>query len=433
MYFEGGEHYLYHIRHYGHPSKFGYKDLVKTWKAERFDPEGLMDLYVAAGAKYFVSQAMHHDHFFNYGSKIHRWNSVQMGPEKDIVGLWKAAADRRGLPFGLTEHLGATFSWWRVNKGADAFGPYAGVPYDGNDPDYADLYLDNREHPNAGRKFMDLDPWYTKNKAWQARWLSIVKELVDLYHPDLLYSDGPLPFGEGQYEAGLEAVAYLYNASAARHGGANRAVYTQKDRSEAVYSVGVLDIERSQEPGVKKDAWQTDTCVGAWFYDVRTTYKKPAHVVEILVDIVSKNGNLLLNIPQKPDGTIDEECAYIVKELAAWRVVCGEGVFGTRPFRVFGEGPASVAIDGFKEEQTSWTASDFRFTQKGNTLFAFQMRWPENGLAVIQSLTPADKVKSVRLLGAGELPFQQAYGALVVRLPSERPTPYANCLAIELG
>jgi alpha-L-fucosidase len=445
IYIEGSEQYRYHVRHYGHPSKFGYKDLVQLWKAEAFDPDALMDLYTAAGAKYFVAQAMHHDNFFNYDSSIHRWNSVNMGPKKDIVALWKDAAARRGLPFGLTEHLGATFSWFHWNKGSDKEGPYAGIPYDGNDPANEDLYLPNKEHHQGRIQVDSIAPWYTSNSWWHRHWFSVIKEIIDKYQPDLLYSDGGLPFTPGYwekpelslddpaYEAGLRAVAHLYNTSAAIHGGVNRAVYNQKDRRKEIYAIGVLDIERSQEPDIKPEPWQTDTCVGDWFYNVRSVYKKPGHVIEILVDIVSKNGNLLLNIPQKPDGTIDEECTHLLREMAKWIRVCGEGIFGTRPFRVSGEGPSQVVIDHFTENKVEWTAADYRFTQKGNILYAFQMRWPEDRLAVIRTLTPADKVKSVRLLGVGDVPFEQPYGALVVSLPEHRPTNHAHCLAIELG
>lgn len=431
MYSEGHEQYLYHIRHYGHPSVFGYKDLVQLWKAEKFEPEALMDLFVAAGAKYFVSQAMHHDHFFNYESKLHRWNSVIMGPKKDIVALWKDAAVRRGLPFGITEHLGATFSWWRLNKGCDKDGMYAGVPYDGSDPEFEDLYLPNREHYDPERKYGDLDPWFSSNPRWHQRWFDIIKEVIDLYEPDLLYTDGGLPFGDNMYDAGLHAVAHLYNTSASKHGGKNLAVYTNKDRRQEIYSIGVLDIERSQESDVKLYPWQTDTCVGNWFYDVRAVYKKPAHVIEIFVDIISKNGNLLLNIPQKPDGTIDYECNHILKEMAKWNKVCQEGIYGTRPFRISGEGHASVHIEGFKEDAVNWNSSDFRFTFKNNTLYAFQMRWPENNRTIIKTLTMKDKVKSVRLLGFGKIPFEQPYGTLVALLPDVKPTEHVNCLAIE--
>lgn len=296
MYDEGSEQYRYHIRHYEHPSKFGYKDIVQLWKAENFDPESLMDLYVAAGAKYFVAQAMHHDNFFNYDSKIHRWNSVNMGPKKDIVALWKAAASSRGLPFGLTEHMGATFSWYIFNKGQDTEGPYAGIPYDGNDPAVEDLYLPNREHYDPNNLSSEPKPWYTENAWWHQHWFDVMKEVIDLYQPDLLYSDGGLPFASAWdnrdaslddplFEAGLQAVAHFYNTNAAANGGVNRAVYNQKDRRPDVYHIGILDIERSQEPDIKPEPWQTDTRVGDWFYHVKSEYKKPAHVIEILVDI----------------------------------------------------------------------------------------------------------------------------------------------------
>jgi len=432
MYSEDHEQYRYHIRHYGHPSKFGYKDIVQLWKAENFDPEGLMDMYVSAGAKYFVSQAMHHDNFFNYPSKIHRWNSVNMGPKKDIVGLWKKAATRRGLPFGVTEHLGATFSWWRVNKGSDKEGMYAGVPYDGTDPEYEDLYLPNHEHYDPKKKYLELDPWFTQNKQWHQKWFDIIKEVIDMYEPDLLYTDGGLPFGDDMYEAGLHAVAHLYNTSASKHNGKNQAVYNQKDRRQEIFTIGVLDIERSQESDIKLHPWQTDTCVANWFYDVRSVYKKPGHVIEIFVDIISKNGNLLLNIPQKPDGTIDYECTHILQEMAKWNKVCKEGIYGTKPFRVPSEGHASVHIEGFKEDAVNWNSSDFRFTCKNNTLYAFQMKWPEDNRAVIKTLTPTEKVKSLRLLGYGEIEFEQPYGTLVALLPDVKPTEYVNCLAIEL-
>jgi alpha-L-fucosidase len=445
MYIEGSAQYLYHIRHYGHPSKFGYKDLVKLWKADRFEPEALMDLYHKAGARYFVGQAMHHDHFFNFPSKLNRFNSMQTGPMKDICGLWKRAADAFKMPFGLTEHLGATFSWWAVNKGADRFGPYAGVPYDGNDPEYRDFYLDNGEHYH-GENPEKIDHWYTGNAKHHAYWLSVMKELIDRYTPDLLYSDGGLPFGgrdpaanssttpeaDPDYAWGLEAVSYLYNKSIEAHG-ENRAIYTQKDRRPEVYGIGVLDIEKSQLPGIVPRPWQTDTCIGNWFYDVRQQFKRPGHIIEMLIDIVSKNGSMLLNILQRPDGSLDEETQYILKELATWIPLCGEGIYGTRPWRIFGEGGSGVVIDRFTEDAVPWQETDFRFTLKGSRLYAFMMKAPENRVAVVRSLRPDEKAESVTLLGHGPLPFSQNYGVLTVKLPPELPTAYTNCLAIQLG
>ncbi|MDR2375298.1 MAG: alpha-L-fucosidase [Treponema sp.] len=445
MYIEGSDQYRYHIRHYGHPSKFGYKDLVTQWKAEHFDPDALMNLYHKAGARYFIAQAMHHDHFFNFPSKLNRFNSAQVGPMKDICGLWKRAAGNLKIPFGLTEHMGATFSWWSVNKGADRYGPYAGVPYDGNDPAYRDYYLDNAEHYHQDKP-SEIDRWYTGNSTYHAYWLSVMKELIDLYTPDLLYSDGGLPFGgsspaaaspaaveqDTDYAYGLEAVSHLYNKSIQAHG-ENRAIYTQKDRRPEVYEIGVLDIEKSQLPGIVPRPWQTDTCIGNWFYDVRQQFKRPGHIIEMLIDIVSKNGAMLLNILQRPDGTIDEETQYILKELASWFPLCGEGIYGTRPWRNFGEGGSGVVIDRFKEDEVSWQETDFRFTVKGDRLYAFMMKVPENRVAVVRSLLPDEKVLSVTLLGHGPAPFSQNYGIVTVKLPAELPTPYTNCLAIQLA
>lgn len=438
MYIQGTPQYEYHVRHYGHPSKFGYKDLVQLWKAENFDPDALMAKYYKAGARYFVAQAMHHDHFFNFDSRYNRMNSTKVGPHKDIVGLWKAAADKYNLPFGLTEHMGASFSWWRVNKGCDSFGPYAGVPYDGNDPAYLDFYFDNYEHgtdnPTQAR------PWYTHNAAYHDYWLRVMDEIIDKYQPDILYSDGSLPFGsewisnqgtainECDYEKGLKAVAHLYNRSIEKYG-ENHAVYLQKDRRPEIYSVGVLDIEKSQLPGIMPAPWHTDTCIGNWFYDVHSPYKQPDQIVEMLCDIISKNGCMLLNVLQRPDGTIDDDAEYILSELAKWFEVCSEAVYGTRPWRTFGEGETRVLIEGFREDKTEWNRTDFRFVQKDGAVYAFMMGIHAGETAVLRSFAD-DEIHSVELLGVGTVPFHKEFGVLTVPLPEKLPTRYTNVLKI---
>ncbi len=436
MYIEGTPQYEYHLRHYGHPSKFGYKDICALWKAENFDPDGLMEKYYKAGARYFMTQGTHHDHFFNYDSKINRMNSVNVGPHKDILALWRSAADKFGLPFGISEHLGASFSWWRVNKGCDKSGPYAGVPYDGNDPEYRDFYFDNYEHPADGDA-----PWYTPNKAYHEYWLRCISEMIDRFHPDLLYTDGALPFGAhwlsesggaaqdaDAYRCGLTAVAQLYNTSI-DHYGENRAVYLQKDRRPEIYSVGVLDIEKSQLPGIMPEPWHTDTCIGNWFYDVHSPYKKPEQIVEMLVDIISKNGVMLLNILQRPDGTIDEEADYILDQLAAWFRINSEAVYGTRPWRVFGEGDTFVKIEGFREDKTDWTINDFRFVQKDGAVYAFMMGAKGGDSVVLRSFA-GESVHSVELLGYGPVPFRQEFGLLTAALPDKLPSIAANVLKI---
>jgi alpha-L-fucosidase len=443
MYIQGSEQYNYHIRHYGHPSKFGYKDICALWKAEKFNPDELMELYVKAGAKYFVAQAMHHDNFFNYESKVNPFNSAKIGPMKDICSMWKAAADKYKLPFGLTEHLGASFSWWKVNKYHDTYGPFAGVPYDGNDPKYAALYHKNYEHVSE-ELATDITPWYTSNKEFLNYWTSAMEELIEKFEPELLYSDGSLPFGEhwiskdehtqhsnADYEKGLKVVANLYNTSIRKHGN-NQAVYTQKDRRAEIYEVGILYIEKSQLPDINPRPWHTDTCIGNWFYDAKQTFKKPSHIIEMLIDIVAKNGTMLLNVLQRPDGSIDEETRYILDELASWFPICGEAIYDTSPFRISGEGESKVEINGFTEVQVPWSTSDYRFTTKGNTVYVFMLKAPENRVTVIKSFLESERVKAVRLLGGENLAFTQAYGVMTVKLPENLPTKYTNCLAVEM-
>ena len=442
MYIEGTPQYEYHLRHYGHPSRFGYKDICALWHAENFDPDGLMEKYYKAGARYFMSQGTHHDHFFNYDSRLNRMNSVNVGPKKDILALWKAAADKFGMPFGISEHLGASFAWWRVNKGCDKAGPYAGVPYDGNDPEYVDFYYANQEHgtENPG----EASPWYTENREFKAYWQRCIGEMIEKFQPELLYTDGSLPFGshwfENQdgsketndtahgYQPGLDIVAKLYNTSIDKHG-ENRAVYLQKDRRPEIYTVGVLDIEKSQLPGIMPQPWHTDTCIGNWFYDVHSPYKQPDQIVEMLVDIISKNGVMLLNILQRPDGTIDEYADYILAKLGEWFSICSEAVYCTRPWRVFGEGETRVKIEGFREDKTDWTRSDFRFVQKDGAVYAFMMGAKAKETVTLRSFAE-DEVHSVELLGYGPVPFRKEFGVLVVALPEKLPAFCANALKI---
>lgn len=427
LYVEGHDQYRHHWRVYGHPSKVGYKDIIPLWKAEKFDPEGLMQLFVDAGAHYFLGQAMHHDNFDNFDSTYNRWNSVNFGPKKDIVGLWRAAAKAHNLPFGLSEHLGASFNWFAVNKSSDKSGPYAGVPYDGNDPAFADLYYENQGYA------LEKDGqwlWYTDNAPFAAHWFARLKDVIDRYQPDLLYTDGGVPFGD----IGLRLIAHLYNSSAAQHG-TNRAVYTHKDANPEVYRVGVLDIERGQRDEIAEYPWQTDTSVGDWFYNVRDVYKTPTQVLEMLVDIVSKNGNLALNIPQRPDGTIDDECEFLLKQMAAWMKPNGEGIFGSRPWEVAGEGASAAQGGAFNEAAVAWSDTDFRFTRKGDTLYAYQMRWPESGRSVLHTLASgkARRVAGVRLLGYGDVAFAQTADGLTLTLPEWTPVvgPHGFAIALE--
>ena len=379
MYEEGNKHYKYHLEHYGHPSEFGYKDIIPLWKAEKWDPDRLMALYKKAGAKYFVSMGSHHDNFFLWNSKLHKWNAVNMGPKRDVVGDWQKAAQKYGLRFGVSEHLGASFTWFQSSHRADKTGPKAGVPYDGADPQYQDLYHFPAEPGDNG--------WYSNNPRWHQQWYDEIKELVDNYHPDLLYTDGGVPFGNDT--VGLSMIAHLYNQDAARHGGKAEVVYNCKQKSEGRW---IEDLERGIMPKIDPYPWQTDTSIGDWYYNRNWKFRPVSWVIHMLVDNVSKNGNLLLNVVQRPDGSLDPEVEQMLEQLAAWNAIHGEAIFGTRPWLVYGEGAVKVKGGNFKED-FKYDAREIRFTTKGATLYAIALGWPEDGKLVVRSLGQARRRK----------------------------------------
>lgn len=417
MYIEGSDQYRYHCRKYDHPSKFGYKDLVKLWKAEKFDPKGLMDLYVESGARYFVAQAMHHDNFDNFDSAYNPWNSTKIGPMKDICAMWKAEAKRHGLPFGVSEHLAASYTWLSASHGADKTGPYAGVPYDGADPENQSLYRDNDS------ELLITDDgwnWYTKNKKYHEDWFRRIKDLIDKLQPDLLYSDGEVPF----YDVGYAIVAHLYNTSAMLHNGKNNAVYNFKQHNAqnttpGITKIGVQDIERGLSAEALPEPWQDDTSLGDWFYNVRDIYKTADEVADTLVDVVSKNGNLLMNVTQRPDGTIDDETRFTLKQIGKWLKANGDGIYGSRPYKKYKEGKTELPGGSFKEDRAEWKPQDFRFTVKGDAIYAYMMRAGNSDTAVINSLGRIyeSEVTAVQVSGM-TAEFEQRDGALLVRLPA---------------
>ena len=293
MYEPGNKHYKYHLEHYGHPSQFGYKDIIPLWKAEKWDPDRLMRLYKKAGAKYFVSMGSHHDNFFLWNSKLHKWNAVNMGPKRDVVGEWQKAAKKYGLRFGVSEHLGASFTWFQSSHRADktarrpaclTTAPTRSTRTSIISPPNPATPAGTATIPNGSRQ------WYDE-----------IKELVDNYHPDLLYTDGGVPFGN---EVGLSMIAHFYNSNAALHGGKVEAVYNCKQKSEGRW---VEDLERGVMPKIDPYPWQTDTSIGDWYYNRNWKFRPVSWVIHMLVDNVSKNGNLLLNIVQRPDGSLDPE------------------------------------------------------------------------------------------------------------------------------
>ncbi len=410
------EDYLYHLGHYGHPSEFGYKDIIPLWKAERWDPGKLMELYKRVGAKYFVSMGVHHDNFFLWNSKIHKWNSVNMGPKKDVVGLWQQAAKKEGLRFGVSEHLGASYTWFQTSHRSDQSGPYKGVPYDGANPEFMDLY-----HPSTAPD--DLG-WLTTDSANIQNWLASITELLDQYMPDLLYSDSPLPFGE----VGRTMLAHFYNQDLIKNGGVLEAVYTcKKVPSEGRW---VRDIERGAMDTISEYPWQTDTSIGDWYYRTGQKYMTATEIIQMLVDIVSKNGNLLLNVVQTPEGDLEQDVQDILEKIAAWTPVNGEGIYGTRPWKIYGEGPSMKNQEkgrhGGVKDVRKYEPSDIRFTSKGDTLYAFCMEVPEEDITISSlgenSAIYKGKVKSVEMLGnQEEVKWSQELDGLVITLPVRLP------------
>jgi alpha-L-fucosidase len=428
MYIQGSKFYDWHVKNIGHPSEIGYRAIPPMWKAEKFDPDALMKKYVRAGAKYFVSMGVHHDNYDLWNSKHHRWNSVQVGPKKDIVGLWAAAARKHGLKFGVSEHLERAYSWFNTNKRYDSTGPKAGVPYDGMNPEFADLYFP--PHPDSNRQYpLDAPEW------WQRQWQARIVDLVDSYQPDLLYTDGGIPFGE----VGREVIAHFYNQNMKWNNGRLEAVYNIKRRSgnthgDFVDGVAVEDIERGTLKGINQEPWQTDTSVADWFYSRDYPFKSASDVIHLLADIVSKNGNLLINFTQRADGTLDPESDAILEELAQWMPVNGEAIFGTRPWFVFGEGPSLVQEGHFNEKGIKFTSQDIRYTRKGDVLYAIILGWPGDGAEVSLKALANEMwiVRSVELLGhQGTLDFTLNSDGLKVKLPAKAPGKHAVVLKLK--
>jgi alpha-L-fucosidase len=414
MYQENDPAYKFHVAKYGHPSEFGYKDIIPLWKAEKWDPDKLMELYKKTGAKYFVSMGSHHDDFFLWDSKIHRWNSVNMGPQKDVVGIWQQAAKKQGMKFGVSEHLGASYTWFQNAHGSDKQGPKAGVPYDGADPKYYDLYHAKTQPDDKG--------WLTNNLVFQIDWFNCIKELIDNYHPDLLYSDSQMPFGD----VGRSLVAHYYNQDMAMNNGALNVVYNCKQSSLGKW---VEDVERGVKDTINPFPWQTDTSIGDWYYRTGQKYKTGTEVIQMLVDIVSKNGNLLINIVQTPEGDLEPDMLQILDEIGTWTAANGEGIYGTRPWKTYGEksDEAKAVKLGRFNENYKFNAKDIRFTTKDGALYAFCLGAPTADI-VIKTLGKnskfyGDPIASVKMLGNDtKLKFTEGTDALVIKKPAKLPS-----------
>ena len=445
MYMEGSWAYKYHVEHYGHPSEFGFKDILPLFKAEKWDPDKLVERYKRLGAQYFFVLGNHHDNFDLWDSKYQEWNSVNIGPKKDLIDGWAKAAKKHGLPLGISFHADHAWNWYEPSQRYDINGSKAGEYYDGKltkadgkgkwwegyDPQ--NLYAQN--HPMSDRS------WANNRVHWQWAWgngatlpskeyvtnfYDRTLDAINRYQPDLIYFDVTVvPFHDIS-DCGLKIASHFYNKNP-------RAVMFGKILDEEQRKALTWDVERGAPNEIVPEPWQTCNCIGGWHYNTgiyeRGGYKKAADVIKQLVDIVSKNGNLLLSIPLRADGTYDEKEAAVLDGIEAWMNVNKESIFGTRPWVKFGEGPVAekdikVNAQGFNDGQfTGMTAADIRFNQTKRHLYVTPMGWPEGGKLVVKTLAKGNphfrkSITKVELLGYGKLKAKQTAEGLEVQLPA---------------
>ena len=455
MYQFGHPDYKYQCDHYGHPSKMGFKEVINSWKAEDWDPHHLIKLYKRAGAKYFAALAHHHDNFDNFNSTYQPWNRVAMGPKKDMVGGWAKAVRAAGLRLAVTSHGDRAWSWYQAAQGSDPNGPLAGVPYDGlmTKADGAGLWWEGFDPQDLYAQYHPLGKYSWAQgenpplaKPFVEKYFNRIVDVIDKYHPDLLYFDDSILPIYPTSDVGLRIAAYLYNTNLQRHGRLE-AVITTKGLNAEQRRALVLDRERGVQENIEAQPWQTDTCIGNWHYQrslfEEHKYKTAKQVTQMLVDIVSKNGNLQLSIPLPGNGVPDADELKFLAELTAWMEVNGEGIYATRPWKIYGEGPSVSAPAprsrfGGAKDFRSYTPEDIRFTTKGGALYAFIMAWPETRGALIKSLAinspqvGGQKIEQVALLGHhGKLEWSQTGDGLAVKLPEKPPSEHAVTLRIK--
>ena len=426
MYVKGSAAYEYHRAVYGPQSKFGYKDFIPLFTAAKFDPDAWVDLFVRAGARYVVPVAEHCDGFAMYDSDFTSWDAAKMGPKRDIVGALAQATRARGLHFGVSSHRAE--HWWWYNEGTQ-------YDSDVNDARYAGLYGpaaprtlpadSSAEEPNPTH----LERWLPPSRAFLEDWLARGTELVDKYHPDFMYFDWWI--SQPAFAPYLRKMAaYYYDESAAHE---QTPVLTYKQEAFPP-NTAVLDIERGKLDTLRLQPWQSDTSVSirSWGYVKDDEYRTAASLLTDLIDVVSKNGNLLLNVGPESDGTIAPEIRDVLLRMGAWLATHGEAIYGTRPWVLYGEGPTN-APTGREETNRAYTAADLRFTTQGSSLYALGLAWPRDSRVLIKTLytgTPylSRPITHVTLLGSINVAvhWEQTARGLVIQLPAEHDDlPYA--------
>ena len=462
LYQPGTDAYKNHLRNFGHPSESGYKDVLRTWNPDRLNPSDLAQLYKEAGAGFVVVQGVHHDNFDNWNSAYQPWNSVNMGPHRDLVGEWAKALRAQGLKFGVAFHHEYTWWWYQPAFGSDTEGTKTGVPYDAAHLTLADgkgkwwegydprlLYGINLRayrnvanvayRPEKGIFQDDLEyaHWYT------TRWALRMLDVIQKYDPDFIYTDGDStqPFsgektGTGYKSDAIQRVlASYYNRALTQHGTVDTFGVIKFHKGTR----GVVNTVESHFPKeIKTDQpWIGENALGDWFYRPGFTYSSRAMILYML-EVVSRDGTYAVNIPLRPDGSIDEGARTTLREVGAWMRINGEAIRGSHAWKVFGEGERdekgalhvvpSGAL-GEKQATVQFTGKDYRFTAgKDGAIYAFALSAPKPGeKRQIQSLSTtsgllASKIQSVTLLGSKEtLPWKQTDAGLEVTTPEDVP------------
>lgn len=463
MYMEGSQWYKHHCENYGHPSEVGYKDILPLFKAENWNPEKLVQFYKDLGAEYFFVLGNHHDNYDLWDSKYQEWNSKNIGPKRDILAEWAAAARKANLPLGISFHADHAWTWMEPSRRFDMKGPKRGKLYDGwltredgykPNPDGTEKWWKGLDPQNlyAQNHDMSKDTW--NNNAIHSQWgwgngaclptqeyvtnfYNRTLDAINRYQPDLIYFDVTvLPFYPIS-DAGLKIAAHFYNSTKKENllkqekKGSNlqtSAVLFGKILSDEQKEAMVWDVERGAPNKIMDRPWQCCNCIGEWHYKTsiyeKGTYKSASTVVKLLVDIVSKNGNMLLNVPLRSDGTFDEKEEAILKEFGAWMKVNKESIIGTRPWKVFGEGPIAssdikIKAQGFNDGAYAKAGADeIRFTQTNKYIYATILEWPENMTISIKSLSD-EKIKSIELIGYGKVQFSRKADNITVTLPQK--------------
>lgn len=415
MYRQGSPEFKHHVETYGTQDKFGYKDFIPMFKAEKFNPDAWVTLFKKAGAKYVVPVAEHHDGFAMYKTALSKWNAAEMGPKRDIVGEIATAVRKQGLIFGLSSHR--IEHWWFMGEGTK-------FNSDVNDPKYADFYGPAKVFDPFDKSLADKRPIMTPD--YMNDWLLRCTELTDKYHPQLFWFDWWIEQPELEpYRRSF--ASYYYNKGLEWNKGV---VLNYKNDKAFPEGTAVFDMERGKLAGIHTLPWQTDDAIGnrSWGYAKGNTFKSAQYVITNLVDIVSKNGNLLLNIGPRSDGTITDEETQTLLGTGKWLDINGEAIYGTRPWKMYGEGPTESASGQFADQKKPFTAQDIRFTTKGDVLYAITLGVPaaDVNIKALSSNAANGSIQSIQLVGSKDrIVWMQQDDALVIKTSKSYPTSNA--------